>query len=177
MIKLYPEYVGDANAYEIVADAQFAKGDKEGAATTLAAYASEGGEQPDTLKKLASLEETLGHKKEAAAALDSINFIYPMEESQHARLGELWLEQGNNAGAVREYTAVLALKPLDRATAEFNVARAYMAEGDRAKAEENVLGALEAAPSYRPAQKLLLELESGKPAPPATVKIPPNPPN
>jgi tetratricopeptide (TPR) repeat protein len=117
----------------------------------------------------------LGRGKEAAAALDSINFIYPMEETLHAKLGDLWLAQGNNAGAVREYTAVLALKPLDRATAEFNVARAYMAEGDRAKAEENVLAALEAAPGYRPAQKLLLELESGKPSPPVKPNaIPPN---
>ena len=175
LIKLYPEYVGDANAYEMVADAQFAKGDKEGAVATLGAYVHEGGEDPAELKKLAALDEALGRTKEAAAVLDEINFIYPEDEGLHAKLGDLWLAQGNAAGAVREYTAVLALKPLDRATAEFNVARAYMAEGDRAKAEENVLAALEAAPSYRPAQKLLLELESGKPSPPVKPNaIPPN---
>jgi cellulose synthase operon protein C len=175
VIKLYPEYIGEANAYEIVADAQFAKGDKEGAVATLSAYAREGGGDPEALQKLAALDEAMGRGKEAAAALDSINFIYPMEVSLHARLGDLWLAQGNNAGAVREYTAVLALKPLDRATAEFNVARAYMAEGDRAKAEENVLAALEAAPGYRPAQKLLLELESNKSSPPAKPNTtPPN---
>jgi len=171
VIKLYPEYVGEANAYEIVADAQFAKGDKEGAVATLSAYAREGGGDPRALKELALLDEALDRKTEAAAALDALNFIYPEDELLHAKLGDLWLAQGNNAGAVREYTAVLAMKPLDRATAEFNVARAYMAEGDRARAEENVLAALEAAPGYRPAQKLLLELESGKPAP---VKDPPN---
>ena len=78
------------------------------------------------------------------------------------KLGELWLAQGNNAGAVREYGAVLALNPLDRATAEFNLAKAYLAAGDRAKAEECVLASLEAAPGFRPAQKLLLELEEKK---------------
>ena len=165
VIALYPEYVNDANAYEIVAKAQAAKGDQEGAAKTLMAYAKHGGENPDALKKLAALEEGLGHTKEAAAALDSLNFIYPEDEAMHARLGELYLAQGNNAGAVREYTAVLALNPLDRATAEFNVAKAYLAAGDRAKAEESVLASLEAAPGFRPAQKLLLELEAKKSEP------------
>jgi Tfp pilus assembly protein PilF len=42
---------------------------------------------------------------------------------------------------------------------EFDVAKAYMAEGDKAKAEESVLASLEAAPGYKPAQKLLLEIE------------------
>ncbi len=165
VITLYPEYVLDANAYEILAAAQEAKGDKEGAAKTLTAYASEGGSDPEALKRLAVLEEALGHTTEAAATLDSLNFIYPEDEALHAKLGDLWLAQGNNAGAVREYTAVLALNPLDRATAEFNLARAYLAAGDRAKAEESVLASLEAAPGFRPAQKLLLELEDKKPEP------------
>ena len=33
------------------------------------------------------------------------------------------------------------------------------AEGDKAKAEDSVLGSLEVAPGYKPAQKLLLEIE------------------
>jgi Tfp pilus assembly protein PilF len=74
----------------------------------------------------------------------------------------LLLAQGDNAGAVREYQAVLAMKPLDMASAEFDVARAYMAAGDKAKAEDSVLASLEAAPGYKPAQKLLLELQAGK---------------
>ncbi len=161
VLKLYPEYVGDGNAYQLLASAQLALGNKDAAASVLTAYAKEGGENPDTLKKLASLEEELGRPKDAAATLDRLNFIYPMDEATHAHLGELWLAQGNDAGAVREYSAVLAMKPLDRASAEFNVARAYMAEGDRTKAEESVLAALETAPGYRPAQKLLLEIEAG----------------
>ncbi len=171
VVKLYPEYVGDANAYQLLAAAQLGKGNKEAAANALSAYEKIGGESPDALKQLASLDEQLGRPKEAAAALDQLNFIYPMDEATHAHLGDLWLAQGNDTGAVREYSAVLAMKPLDRASAEFNVARAYMAEGDRTKAEESVLAALETAPGYRPAQKLLLEIEAGsKGSPPAPKK-------
>ncbi len=114
VLRLYPEYVGDANAYEFLAAAQLAKDDKQGAMTTLTGYEKMGGEAPETLTKLASLEEELGHAKEAAATLDRINYIYPEAEGLHRHLGELWLAQGNYPGAVREYTAVVALKPLDK---------------------------------------------------------------
>jgi tetratricopeptide (TPR) repeat protein len=160
VLRLYPEYVGDANAYQFLAAAQLAKGDKQGAVTTLTAYEKMGGESPETLTKLASLEEELGQVKEAAATLDRINYIYPESEGLHRHLGELWLAQGNYAGAVREYTAVLALNPLDKASAEFNLAQAYFAAGEKDKAEESVLLALETAPGFRPAQKLLLQIKS-----------------
>jgi tetratricopeptide (TPR) repeat protein len=165
VIKLYPEYVEDANAYEIVANAQLIKGNKQVAADALKLYELLGGESPKTLEKLASLEVDLGHPEDAAATLDQLNFIYPEDEDLHRKLGGLWLAQGNNAGAVREYQAVLAMKPLDMASAELDVAKAYLAAGDKAKAEENVLGSLEVAPGYKPAQKLLLEIEGGKTGP------------
>jgi tetratricopeptide (TPR) repeat protein len=160
VLRMYPEYVGDANAYEFLAVAQLAKGDKQGAMSTLTAYEKMGGESPEALMKLASLEEELGHAKEAASTLDRINYIYPESEELHRHLGELWLVQGNYAGAVREYSAVVALKPLDKASAEFNLAQAYFAAGEKDKAEESVLLALETAPGFRPAQKLLLQIKS-----------------
>ena len=159
VIKMYPEYVGDANAYEFLASAQLSKGDKSGAAATLTEYMKLGGESPEALKKLASLQEELGRPAEAAATLNELNFIYPEDEELHRRLGALWLAQGNKQGAVREYSAVLAMHPLDKAQAEFDLAQAYMAAGDKGKAEESVLASLEAAPGFRPAQKLLLEIE------------------
>ncbi len=160
VLRLYPEYVGDANAYEFLASAQLAKGDKKGATATLTEYEKMGGESPETLMKLASLEEELGNGKDAAATLDRINYIYPETEGLHRHLGELWLAQGNYVGAVREYTAVLALNPLDKASAEFELAQAYFAAGQKDKAEESVLMALETAPGFRPAQKLLLQIKS-----------------
>ena len=159
VIKLYPEYVDDANAYEFLAAAQIRKGNKPAAVEVLTAYQKMGGESPDALKKLAELEEESGHIKEAAATLDELNFIYPEDEDLHRKLGALWLALGNNAGAVREYSAVLAMKPLDTASAHYDLAKAYLAEGDKARAEEQVLGSLEAAPGFKPAQKMLLEIE------------------
>jgi len=158
--QMYPDYVYDANAYEFLAEAYLAKENKQGAATVLTEYEKMGGRSPDTLKELASLEEDLGETKEAAATLDRINYIDPVnEEDVHRHLGDLWLAQNNYTGAIREYGAVLASHPQDKASAQFNLARAYFAAGQWDKAEANVLEALEAAPDYRPAQQLLLQLQ------------------
>jgi len=85
------------------------------------------------------------------------------DEDLHHRLGDLWLKQNNRPGAIREYAAVVAGHPLDKAGALYNLAQAYFAAQLLDKAEQNVLAALEAAPGYRPAQRLLLQIEDATP--------------
>jgi len=160
--RLYPQYVYDANAYEFMAAADLAKDDKKAAAAILTDYEKMGGRNPGALKQLASVEKDLGQPKESAATLDRINNVYPMNEDLHRQLGDLWFAQNNYKGAIREYGAVVAMHPLDKASAQFNLAQAYLADGQRDKAETNVLAALEAAPDFRPAQKLLLQLEDSE---------------
>ena len=161
VIRLYPDYVYDANAYEFLAQAQAARGNKAAAVAVLQAYVRSGGRRPATLKDLARFQEDLGDPQAAAATLDRINYIDPAGDADlHRRLGTLWLAQKNFPGAIREYGAVVALHPLDTASAQFDLAQAYFAAGQRDKAEDAVLASLEAAPGYRPAQKLLLQLKS-----------------
>ena len=162
VVRLYPQYVYDANAYEFIAEADLAKGDKQAASSVLTAYEKMGGRSPSTLEELASLEKDLGQPAAAAATLDRINYIYPESEDLHRQLGDLWLAQKNYPGAIREYSALVAMHPLDNASAQFGLAQAYFAAGQRDKAEENVLQSLEAAPNFRPAQKLLLQLQDSE---------------
>ncbi len=159
---LYPDYIYAANAYEFIAQADLAGGDKRAAEADLTSYEHRGGRDPDTLKQLASIEEDLGDPKAAAATLDRINYIDPMDEDLHHHLGDLWFEEQNYTGAMREYQAVLALNPLDKASAQYNLARTYFAMGQKDEAEDHTLASLEAAPEYRPAQKLLLELKDSE---------------
>ena len=161
VIALYPDYVFDANAYEFLAEAQLAKGDKSAAAKVLQSYVRVGGRRPDTLKTLAQIQEDQGRAQDAAATLDRINYIDPAyDDDLHRHLGKLWLAQKNFDGAIREYRAVVALHPLDVAAAQFDLAQAYLAAGQKDKAEDAVLASLEAAPGFRPAQKLLLQLKN-----------------
>jgi tetratricopeptide (TPR) repeat protein len=160
VLALYPEYVDDANPYELLAEADRARGDTRAEAEILTPYEHHGGQSPDLLKRLAQLEQDAGQTAEAIATLERLNYIYPVkDEDLHRRLGDLLYAQKQFEGAVREYNAVLASNPVDKAGAEFNLARAYFAAGQKDKAQDSVLAALEIAPGYKPAQKLLLELQ------------------
>ncbi|HTY50330.1 MAG TPA: hypothetical protein VMB48_11635 [Steroidobacteraceae bacterium] len=160
VIALYPDYVEDANAYQVLADADQARGDVAGAAAALAQYVRHCGRLPGVFERLATLQERLGHPADAAATLARINDIDPLyDQDYHRRLGALWLAQGNFAGAELEFGTVLAMHPLDLAGAEYDLARTYAAAGDPARALDEVLKSLEAAPDFRPAQKLLLQLK------------------
>jgi len=160
VLAMYPEYVDDANGYELMATADALAGDAKSEARVLTEYAHAGGQSPDMLKRLAQLQQDAGHPDEAIATLESLNYIYPVkDEDLHHRLGDLLLAQKQYDGAIREYNAVVASSPVDKAGAEFNLAQAYFDAGQSDKAEDSVLAALEVAPGYRPAQKLLLELQ------------------
>jgi hypothetical protein len=155
---IYPDYVEAGNVYQFLADAYVAKSDKPAAIAELERYAKVGGRSPDTLKQLATLLEEAGNRKEAAEVLDRLNYIQPIDEDLHRRLGDLWLGLGNTAGAIREYQAVLAKSPTDPAASHFNLAKAYRAANRPDAAKDELLLSLEAAPGFRPAQRMLLEL-------------------
>jgi tetratricopeptide (TPR) repeat protein len=163
VIALYPEYAGDANAYELLADAQHVKGNAAEETKALNAYMHAGGQQPELLKRLAALQEKTGDTPAAIATLTRVLYVYPVRDTElHKHLGSLLVAAKQYDGAVREYAAAVATRPLDMAGAQYDLASAYMAAGQRDKAQETVLLALEAAPDFRPAQKLLLELQQTK---------------
>jgi tetratricopeptide (TPR) repeat protein len=157
---MYPEYVEPPNAYRALADAYLAKGDKPKAIEQLAAYSRIGGRDPDTIKLLASMLQDAGKNKEAAQALQRLIYIAPQDPDLHKRLGALLISQSDYNGAIREFSAVLAGKPLDQAGAHYDLGRAFAAAGKNAEALEQVEASLEAAPSFKPAQKLLLKLST-----------------
>ncbi len=159
---LYREYVEAGSVYEFLAEAYQAKGEKEKAIEELSRYARAGGRRPDTLKQLARLLEEAGRPQEAAAALARLNLIYPHDEELHQRLGSLYLRTGRPQDAVREFRALLAMQPQDVAGAHFQLAQALRAAGQAGAAKDALISALEAAPGYRPAQKMLLELSRGE---------------
>ena len=163
VLALYPEYVDEANVYKWLAEADQARGDSKSEAAILAAYEHAGGQMPEMLKRLATLEEDAGQRAEAAGTLERLNYIYPVkDEDLHRRLGDLLYSEKQYGGAIREYEVLVASIPVDKAGAQFSLAQAYFAANQRDKAEESVLAALETAPGYRPAQKLLLQLQQSR---------------
>jgi tetratricopeptide (TPR) repeat protein len=158
LIAVYPDYVEAESAYELLANAWFAKNDKTAGLRELERYSAAGGRSPELLKKLATLQIEAGKKKEAAHTLQRLIYVYPMEEELHRKLGDLYMEMDNMPGAIVEYTALVASRPADVAGSRYNLARALYTAKRTEAAKEQLLLSLEAAPGFKPAQKLLLEL-------------------
>jgi len=154
----YPDYVGSESDYELIVEAYMGKNDKAAAIAELEKYRDVGGSNVKTLKQLARLEQQAGKAEQAEITLKKLNYLYPEDDEVHRRLGGLLFDAGDAAGAVREYEAVLVLKPSDVATSHYDLAKALHAAHRTEEAKDQVLMALEAAPGYRPAQKLLLQL-------------------
>jgi len=161
VIALYPDYVYDANAYQLLAAAALAAGKTQMALETLKQYVEHRGRDPASLEQLAKLEQDAGDPAGAIATLQKINLIDPLyDTASHRQLGDLLMAAKDFSGARREFGAVLALHPLDKAQANYDLARACHATGDAQCAMEAVLAALEIAPDFRPAQKLLLQINA-----------------
>lgn len=157
----YPPTAILSTAYEAMAKAYLAKGDKAHARAVLRDYARTSGRDPDTLKKLAELEEENGDKAMAAAALKRLIYISPVgDEDLHRKLGEYYLDLHQPERALPAFLAQLASKPVDPAGAYYNLARSYVALSRPKEAQDALFQSLEMAPGFKPAQKLLLELEN-----------------
>jgi tetratricopeptide (TPR) repeat protein len=154
----YPDYVELGNPYLIVAKACLATEDKACALAEYAKYSKNSGRDADAIKQYARLLDEAGKPKEAEVALERLNMVNPLDKDLHQRLGDLYLKTNNAPLAVREFAALVALHPIDEAGSHYNLAKAFNAQGQKDKAREEALNALEAAPNYKPAQKLLLEV-------------------
>ena len=102
--------------------------------------------------------------------LDRLNYIYPMDDERISSLARCGSTRATSRGRSANFAAVVAHKPLDPAQAHYDLARAYHLSHNDAKAQDELLAALETAPGFRPAQKLLLELNAESGTPPETVK-------
>lgn len=96
--------------------------------------------------------------------------INPLSPQPHRALAEAGAALGNNELAITSYRKLLMLNPPDPVEAHFQLAKLLHTRGDSdAEAKRNVLQALEDAPRFRDAQRLLLDLETNAPSPQASV--------
>lgn len=167
---LYPDYVEEGSAYELLAHAYFDQGDKTNGIDELERYVKQGGRNPESIKLLAKELDAAGQKKEAADILDRLNYIYPLDDDLHKRLGELSIAQNRPQVAIREFKVELAGKVIDAAQAHYDLAQAYNEAKQPDKAKDECFAALEVAPNFKPAQKLLLQLSGDESAAPVIKK-------
>jgi tetratricopeptide (TPR) repeat protein len=155
---LFPEYGGEDSPYALLAAAYAKKNDDRREADALTKLTALTETNAKALTRLSEVLEKFGDAKGAAEALDRAMFINPFDAATHQRLAELARTAGERQLAVRERAAIVALGPVDKADALYQLAQAQHEAGDDVHARTSVLRALEEAPNYEKAQTLLLTL-------------------
>jgi tetratricopeptide (TPR) repeat protein len=158
----FPDFAQGDGPYWQLAKIYEAKGDPKRAAAELTELTKRSADNVAAQLELANLREQLGDSAGAAAALEEAIYVSPYEPAVHVRLATLAARLGDKKRAVRERRAVVALAPVDMADARYQLALALYQAGDAASARREVLRALEQAPSFGPAQELLLKLQEAR---------------
>ncbi|HEX9107869.1 MAG TPA: hypothetical protein VF832_11585, partial [Longimicrobiales bacterium] len=156
---MLPDYVGPGNAYARLAALHEKAGQPAQVAADLAKLVAHAETEYDARLRLADLQGKLGNAAAEAETLQGALWVWPFDPALHARLAALYAGLGRWPQAVRERRAVVALAPVDRAEALYQLAQALYQSGDATSARREVLHALEAAPSFEKAQALLLKLQ------------------
>jgi tetratricopeptide (TPR) repeat protein len=115
----------------------------------------------DSNLTLAKLLEEAGDRTGAIAALEGAMYIQPVSTGgmdAHRRLGALLFAEKRYTAAAREYETLLALNAPDRAGTYHHLAEAHWADGKTEEARKNVFESLKIAPTFEPAQDLLLQI-------------------
>ncbi|MGH1470728.1 MAG: tetratricopeptide repeat protein [Cellvibrionaceae bacterium] len=87
--------------------------------------------------------------------------VDPYRTEIHKLYAELAEKSGKTKESIREYEILARLDKTDPVSTQTDLAKAYLKGGEKEKAKKTSLMALEIAPTYLPAQKILLEAIKG----------------
>ncbi|MEA3226037.1 MAG: peptidase MA family metallohydrolase, partial [Planctomycetota bacterium] len=157
LIRLYPQYAGQDNAYRLLAEAHRKLGDTEQERLVLSDLAIL---SPDAVYAYERLMEIGIEQKDWRQVVTNgarYMAVYPMLATVHRRLGRANEELGLDKRAVESYRRLLLLDPTDPADINFRLAR-LLQHSDPARAKRHVLEALAEAPRFREAHRLLSKM-------------------
>jgi tetratricopeptide (TPR) repeat protein len=124
--------------------------------------------------RLIELSEAGKNWPAASKYAERLLSINPLVSAPYRALAEAGVALGRTDQAILGYRKLLMLDPPDPVQAHFELARLlHQSGGSDIEAKRHVLEALEEAPRFRDAQRLLLELErsaTNNPGLPATFK-------
>jgi tetratricopeptide (TPR) repeat protein len=159
---LVPMATGEDSPQAVIARLAEQLGDHARATKAYLAVLAQDHTAVEPARRLAAIAEKTGDTASLAAAHERIVEIDPFDTQGHTGLGRLALKRNDAPTAVREFKAVLAIGPADRAAAHCDLGESYLLAGRRDDAKREALAALEIAPSFERAQDLLLKVVDGK---------------
>jgi tetratricopeptide (TPR) repeat protein len=157
LIDLYPSDTDADNAERLLAEAHRSLNETNLEREVLTRLAARDADDLDTFLRLTQLCNDA--KDWACVAENAERFlaVNPLLAEPYHYLASASETLGRNSTAIQAYQTMLLLDPPDPADAHFRLARLLHQAGD-AGAKRHVLQALEEAPRFRDAHKLLIEL-------------------
>ncbi len=155
---LDPNDVAPGNIYELRAEIARQTGDTPGERSALEAWAARDGNALAALLRLAEVDEAASDWPKLAETARKLLAINPLIVAPHRWLAGAAERLNLRDEAVDAYRAWAALDTTDPAETHFRLAKLLAASDRKPEAKREVLKALEAAPRFRAAHKLLLDL-------------------
>lgn len=162
LVELYPTSVGPESAYPFLAAAHRALGETNAEFKTLSQFARQDDEAVDAylrLMELGAAAEDWAVVLENARRFLAVN---PLVASPYKFLAQASEALDQSQTAIDAYRALLRLDPPDPAETHFRLAK-HLHQTGHQEARRHLLQALEEAPRYREALRLLLKMNREQP--------------
>ena len=157
LVDLYPDQTGENNACVMLVSVHHGLGETNQERSVLEKWAALDNNALDAFLRLMQLGENVGDWKTVAQNADRFLAVNPLLPQPYRFLGRASEEVGDAPQAIGAYQKILLLDPPDPAEVHFRLATLQHNRNDPA-AKRHTLQALEEAPRFRDAHRLLLEL-------------------
>jgi len=161
IISLCPDQSGPNNAYAMLAAVHHGLNETKPERIVLEQWADSDADALDAYQRLMELGEQNEDWKVVAHNADRFLAVNPLLPQPYRFLARAREELGEVSQAINAFEKVLLLDPPDPAEVHYRLAR-LLYKGNNPKAKRHVLQALEEAPRFRDAHRLLLELAQVK---------------
>ncbi len=175
LVELYPNEKGTDTAYRPLVAALKAVGDSQAERAVLKKWAAVDDEAPDAYLRLMEFAEM---DKDWAALKQNVErylAVNPLVAPPYRYLAEASGATGDDSSAVVAWRTLLQLDAADPADAHFQLAQVLHRRGENVEAKRHALLALEDAPRYREALRLLVELKGADTSSPTPASAPTSP--
>jgi tetratricopeptide (TPR) repeat protein len=157
LIKLYPQYSGEDNAYLLLAEAHRQLGETQQEQDILSKLAMISSDAAYAYSRLLEIATEKEDWQQVVKNGEKSMAVYPMLAQLHWQLGRANEELGRDEQAIESYKRLLLLDPADPAEVNYRLGRLLLAK-DPAAATKHVLMALAEAPRFREGHRLLLKI-------------------
>jgi tetratricopeptide (TPR) repeat protein len=159
LVKFDPHQTGTDSAYALLAGAQRELNETNDERDTLIQLAAIDSDNTDAYARLMEVDDARGDWQGVAENADRFLAVNPLVALPYRELARASDHLDHTGPAIRSYQRLLLLDPPDPAEVHYQLARLLHKTGDATGAKRNVLQALEEAPRFPDALRLLLEIE------------------